>query len=54
MKYQKIKSDDIKGAQKSLFKIEEEIESLNSIINLNYFNKNESVEIFRKDKYKNQ
>ena len=53
MKYQKIKIYDIKGAQKSLFKIEEEIERLNSIRNSNNLNKNEKVEIFRKDKYEN-
>ena len=53
MKYQKIKIYDIKAVQKSLFKIEEEIESLDSIRNSNNLKRNESVEIFRKDKYEN-
>ncbi len=53
MKYQKIKIYDIKTVQKSLYKIEEEIESLNSIRNSNNLNKNEKIEIFKKDKYEN-
>ena len=54
MKYQKIKIYDIKAAQKSLFKIEEEIESLDSIKNSDNLDRNQSVELFRKDKYENQ
>ncbi len=49
MKYQKIKIYDIKVVQKSLFEIEEEIESLDSIKNSDNFDRNESVELFRKD-----
>ncbi len=54
MKYQKIKIYDIKAAQKSLFKIDEEIESLDSIKSSDNMDRNESFEIFRKDKYENQ
>ncbi len=53
MKYQKIKIFDKKAIQKSLFKIEEEIESLDSTKNIEKLKKSETVKIFRKEKYEN-
>lgn len=53
MKYQKIKIFDKKAIQKSLFKIEEEIESLDSIKNIEKLKRSETVEVFRKEKYEN-